>query len=68
MKEHVIRFNDEQYTIKVSVDTNNGLKQVVFHRKLENTTIDSKFEMFLDEKQFRDVANFLWFLTSKESS
>jgi hypothetical protein len=64
MKETVIRFNDEQYSIKVSVDDSHGHKHVIFHRRLEGSNIDSKFEMFLNDKQYKDLANFLWFLTA----
>lgn len=64
MNETVIRFNDEQYTIKVSVDDSHGHKHVIFHRKLEGSNIDSKFEMFLNDSQYKQLANFLWFLTA----
>jgi hypothetical protein len=66
--EHIIQFDDPAYTIKVS-HTKMGdgdFVQLVFHKKLEDSIIDSKFEVYLDEKQYTDLANFLWFLTGRK--
>ena len=61
--ETVVRFTDKDYTIKVQVEDVKGMKRVSFHRKLEGGDIDSRFDMFLDDAQYKQVANFLWFLT-----
>lgn len=67
--EHTIRFDDPGYTIKVShtdvVGDPNSI-QLVFHKKLEDGIIDSKFEMYLSEKEYHNLANFLWFLTGRK--
>ena len=65
--EHVINFSDSAYTITVTHNKVGDLIQVVFHKKLEGSVIDSKFEMFLDEKQYQNLANFLWFLTGRNT-
>ena len=66
MSEHVIKFSDEAYTITVTRDRIGDLHQVVFHKKLEGGVIDSKFQIFLEDAQFRNMANFLWFLTGRD--
>lgn len=65
--ETVLRFSDKDYTIKIQVEDVQGMKRVSFHRKLEgNDVIDSKFTMFLDDSQYKQMANFLWFLSGEK--
>lgn len=66
MSEHIITFSDSAYTITVTHEKVGDLHQVTFRRKLEGSNIDSKFEMYLEDAQFRNMANFLWFLTGRE--
>jgi hypothetical protein len=66
MSEHIIRFSDEAYTITVSHEKHGDLHHVTFHKKLEGSIVDSKFQMFLEDAQFRNMANFLWFQTGRE--
>jgi hypothetical protein len=65
MSEHIIKFSDDAYTVTVTHNKVGDLNQVVFHKKLEDSVIDSKFQLFLDDAQFRNMANFLWFLTGR---
>lgn len=66
INETVIRFSDKDYTMKVQVEDVQGLKRVSFHRKLEGGEVDSKFTMFLDDSQYKQMANFLWFLSGEK--
>ncbi len=66
MSEHIIRFSDEAYTITVKHEKHGDLHHVTFHKKLEGSIVDSKFQMFLEDDQFRNMANFLWFQTGEK--
>jgi hypothetical protein len=65
MSETILKFSDENYTIKVTHEKVGSLNHVTFHRQLPECDIDSKFDMFLSDAQFSQVSNFLWFLTGK---
>jgi hypothetical protein len=67
MSEHIIKFDDDAYTVTVTHNKVGDLIHVVFHKKLGDSVIDSKFDMFLSEQQYQNLANFLWFLTGRNT-
>jgi len=66
MSEHVIKFSDAAYTVTVTHNKIGDLHQVIFYKKLEGSVIDNKFQLFLEDAQFRNMANFLWLLTGRD--
>ena len=58
MKTCVFKTNDKDYTSSVSYTRVTGLHHVVFHRKIKDTNYESKYELFLEDKEFEDLAEF----------
>jgi hypothetical protein len=68
-QEHTIRYDDPNFVNTVTHEVvYGGYHHICIRKVVEGTVIDSKFDMFLTDEQFKSFANFLWFLTSKESS
>lgn len=66
--EYLIKFTDDDYTVKVTHNFVTGLRHICFHKKLENTAIDSKFDMYLTNEQYKDLCKFLCFINNEESN
>lgn len=58
MKTCVFKTNDKDYTASVSYTRVTGLHHVRFNRKIEGTSYESKYEMFLEDKEFDQLAEF----------
>ncbi len=57
MKTCVFR-ESEDYTSEVSYKKVTGLHHITFYRKINGTSYDAKYEMFLEDREFDQLAEF----------
>jgi hypothetical protein len=59
MKTCVFKTNGHDYTATVSHNMVTGMHNIILRQKIEGTSYDSKFEMFLENSEFDKFVEFL---------
>jgi hypothetical protein len=67
MKQKTIKFSDNTYKLNISHNKIKEYNHIVLHKIVENTPIDTKFEIFLTDDEFKEFCSFFCFANQKEN-